>query len=163
MFYFECTYRSKSEWQRNIPAHPQSDSSHCTKFFISCFKPSKPNPPTQTRAALRANQNAGGFVFWRGVREICPVCFDQCCQTHATETIKPNTHTHSLHNRRVSEGGINRIWHDSFSNGPLRANVTHSDPSAQKQPRGYSFNKSTDLSEDTEEPIKTLTLLDTPQ
>lgn len=93
MFYFECTYRSKSEWQRNIPAHPQSDSSHCTKFFISCFKPSKPNPPTQTRAALRANQNAGGFVFWRGVREICPVCFDQCCQTHATETIKPNTHT----------------------------------------------------------------------
>lgn len=114
MFYFECTYRRKSKWLRNIPAHPQSDSSHCTN--VSSFPASNRLSPTHPRRPGRheGQSQRRRFVFWRGVWE----SFDQCCQTHATETIKPNTHTQFTtagFQREGNKQGINRIWHDSSS------------------------------------------------
>lgn len=94
MFYFKCTYRLKSEWQRNIPAHPQSDSSHCTN--VSSFPVSNLLSPTHPR---RPGRNGGPIGSQEGL------CFEgvwgksaQSASTSAARRmpLKQLNQTHSL-------------------------------------------------------------------
>lgn len=118
LFYFKCSYRLKSEWQRNIP---QSVSLLIAQTFLHFLFQTLLATPTHTDSTANQSegQSARGPIraqeagFRRGVREIC---FVRCC------TI--NTNTHSLTLSTTAERKTSRIWHGSGSNEETWPSVT---------------------------------------